>query len=107
MARPRWATSGRLSIAQFAEDALALLLDHLGIERRVVVGGISLGARARACRIAALHPERATGLLASRGRRGRMRARAGAPARSTGRLRTCLKPTDPGRAGRVSRLRPG
>lgn len=53
----------RLSIAQFAEDALALL-DHLGIER-ATLGGISLGT-ALALRLAVLHPERATALVLAR-----------------------------------------
>ncbi|BFG76083.1 alpha/beta hydrolase [Paraburkholderia terrae] len=52
-----------LSIAQFAVDAV-FLLDHLGIEH-AVVGGISLGA-AIALRIAAMHPERASALIAAR-----------------------------------------
>ncbi len=55
--------SGRLSIAQFTDDAIALL-DRLGIER-AVVGGISLGA-AIALRIAALHANRALGLILAR-----------------------------------------
>ncbi len=54
---------GRISIAQFADDAVDLL-DHLGIEH-AVVGGISLGA-AIGLRIAALHPERAAGLVLAR-----------------------------------------
>lgn len=53
----------QLSIAQFAEDAVALL-NHLGIER-AVVGGISLGA-AIALRIAATRPERARRLILAR-----------------------------------------
>lgn len=53
----------RLSIAQFADDALALL-DHLGVDR-AVVGGISLGA-AIALRLAALHPTRVIGLVLAR-----------------------------------------
>lgn len=53
----------RLTIAQFAEDALALL-DHLGIER-AALGGISLGATL-ALRLAVLHPERATALILAR-----------------------------------------
>lgn len=53
----------RLSIAQFTEDARALL-DHLGVER-AVVGGISLGA-AIALRLAALHPARVRGLILAR-----------------------------------------
>ncbi len=52
-----------ISIAQFTEDAVALL-DHLGVER-AVVGGISLGA-AIALRIAVLHPERVLGLVLAR-----------------------------------------
>lgn len=53
----------RISIAQFADDAVALL-DYLGVER-AVVGGISLGA-AIALRIAALHPDRVLGLVLAR-----------------------------------------
>jgi pimeloyl-ACP methyl ester carboxylesterase len=53
----------KISIAQFTDDAVALL-DHLGIER-AIVGGISLGA-AIGMRIAALHPERARGLILAR-----------------------------------------
>jgi len=53
----------RLSMAQFAEDAVALL-DHLGIER-AVVGGISLGA-AIGLRLAAFHPDRVRGLILAR-----------------------------------------
>jgi len=53
----------RISIAQFTEDAIALL-DHLEIER-ATVGGISLGA-AIGLRIAALHPDRARGLVLAR-----------------------------------------
>jgi pimeloyl-ACP methyl ester carboxylesterase len=52
-----------ISIAQFTEDAVALL-GHLGIER-VAVGGISLGA-ALSLRLAALHPERAVALIQAR-----------------------------------------
>jgi pimeloyl-ACP methyl ester carboxylesterase len=52
-----------ISIAQFTEDALALL-DYLGIGR-AIIGGISLGA-AIALRLAALHPERALGLILAR-----------------------------------------
>jgi pimeloyl-ACP methyl ester carboxylesterase len=52
-----------ISIAQFADDAVALL-DHLGINR-AIIGGISLGA-AITLRIAALHPERALGLVLAR-----------------------------------------
>jgi pimeloyl-ACP methyl ester carboxylesterase len=52
-----------LSIARFADDALALL-DHRGIER-AVVGGISLGA-AIALRLAAFHPQRVAGLILAR-----------------------------------------
>ena len=53
----------RLSFAQFAADALALL-DHLGIER-AVVGGISLGA-GLALRLAAEHRQRVRGLILAR-----------------------------------------
>jgi pimeloyl-ACP methyl ester carboxylesterase len=53
----------KLSIAQFTDDAISLL-DHLAIGR-AVVGGISLGA-AIALRIAALHGERARGLILAR-----------------------------------------
>ncbi len=52
-----------ISVAQFADDAVALL-DRLGI-RRAVVGGISLGA-AIGLRIAAIHPDRAAGLVLAR-----------------------------------------
>jgi pimeloyl-ACP methyl ester carboxylesterase len=52
-----------ITIAQFADDAMALL-DHLGVER-AVVGGISLGA-AIGLRLAALHPERTAGLILAR-----------------------------------------
>ena len=52
-----------LSIAQFADDALALL-DHLGVDR-AVVGGISLGA-AIALRLAALYPARVSALVLAR-----------------------------------------
>ncbi|NBB09825.1 alpha/beta fold hydrolase [Pseudomonas sp. SLFW] len=52
-----------LSIAQFANDALALL-DHLEIER-AVFGGISLGA-AVALRLAVTHPQRAAALILAR-----------------------------------------
>lgn len=52
-----------LSIARFADDALALL-DHLGVHR-AVVGGISLGA-AVALRLAALHPPRVAALVLAR-----------------------------------------
>jgi len=52
-----------LSIAQFADDAVALL-DHLGIGR-AVVGGISLGA-AVALHIAVSRPERAAALILAR-----------------------------------------
>lgn len=52
-----------LSIAQFAEDALALL-DHLGVER-AVLGGISLGA-AIALRLAVTRPGRARALILGR-----------------------------------------
>ena len=54
---------GRLSIAQFADDALALV-DHLGLDR-VEVGGISLGA-AIALRLGALHPGRVTRMVLAR-----------------------------------------
>jgi pimeloyl-ACP methyl ester carboxylesterase len=53
----------RLSIAGFAEDALALL-NHLHVAK-AVVGGISLGA-AIALRLAAFHPERISGLILAR-----------------------------------------
>ena len=53
----------RVSIAGFAEDALALL-DHLNVAK-AVVGGISLGA-AIALRLAAFHPERTSGLILAR-----------------------------------------
>jgi len=53
----------RLSIAQFADDALALL-DHLQIER-AIVGGISLGA-AIALRLAVQHPSRINALILAR-----------------------------------------
>ncbi|TPI38835.1 alpha/beta fold hydrolase [Mesorhizobium sp. B3-1-6] len=53
----------RLSIAQFAEDALALL-DHLGIEQ-AAVGGISLGA-AIALRLASFHAPRVAKLALAR-----------------------------------------
>ncbi len=53
----------RISIAGFADDAL-LLLDHLNL-KQAVVGGISLGA-AIALRLAALHPERVSGLILAR-----------------------------------------
>src|SRR5690349_23414278 len=52
-----------LSIAQFADDALALL-DHLSVER-AVAGGISLGA-AIAVRLAVHHPGRVGGLIVAR-----------------------------------------
>ncbi|MDF0504635.1 alpha/beta hydrolase [Burkholderia cenocepacia] len=52
-----------ISIAQFAEDAIALL-DHLGIER-AVLGGISLGA-AVALRLAVTRCERAAALMLAR-----------------------------------------
>lgn len=52
-----------ITIAQFADDAMGLL-DHLRVER-AVVGGISLGA-AIALRLAALYPERTTGLILAR-----------------------------------------
>jgi pimeloyl-ACP methyl ester carboxylesterase len=53
----------RLSIEQFADDALALL-DLLGV-RRAVVGGMSLGA-AIALRLAVHHPERVGELIMAR-----------------------------------------
>lgn len=53
----------RLSIAQFAEDALALL-DHLGVEQ-AAVGGISLGA-AIALRLASLNAPRVAKLVLAR-----------------------------------------
>ncbi len=52
-----------LSIAQFADDAIALL-DRLGVER-AVVGGISLGA-AIAMRLAVHHPARVSALIIAR-----------------------------------------
>ncbi|SMG60513.1 alpha/beta fold hydrolase [Paraburkholderia susongensis] len=52
-----------ISIAQFADDAIALL-DHLGIER-AVLGGISLGA-AVALRLAVTRRERAAALILAR-----------------------------------------
>ena len=52
-----------LSMATFADDAIALL-DHLGVER-AVVGGISLGAGV-GLRLAALHPHRVRGLILAR-----------------------------------------
>ncbi|WP_181179532.1 alpha/beta hydrolase [Mesorhizobium sp. B2-7-1] len=53
----------RLSIAQFAEDALALL-DHLGVEQ-ATVGGISLGA-AIALRLASFNAPRVAKLVLAR-----------------------------------------
>jgi pimeloyl-ACP methyl ester carboxylesterase len=53
----------RLSIAQFADDALALL-DHLGIEQ-AAVGGISLGA-AISLRLASFHAQRVAKLVLAR-----------------------------------------
>ncbi len=53
----------RLSIAQFTDDALALLT-HLNLQT-VAVGGISLGA-AIALRLAVLHPARANALILAR-----------------------------------------
>jgi pimeloyl-ACP methyl ester carboxylesterase len=55
--------TSRLSIANFAADALALL-DHLGV-RQAIVGGISLGA-ALSMRLAALHSNRVAGLILAR-----------------------------------------
>jgi pimeloyl-ACP methyl ester carboxylesterase len=55
--------TSRLSIATFAEDAIALL-DHLGI-RHAIVGGISLGA-ALSMRLAARHANRVAGLILAR-----------------------------------------
>jgi pimeloyl-ACP methyl ester carboxylesterase len=52
-----------LSIQQFTDDAV-VLLDHLGV-RRVVVGGISLGA-AIALRLAVHYPERVSGQIIAR-----------------------------------------
>lgn len=53
----------RLSIAQFADDVLALM-DHLGL-KSVAMGGISLGA-AITLRLAVLHPARLTSLILAR-----------------------------------------
>lgn len=53
----------KLSIATFADDALALL-DHLGIEK-ANVGGISLGAGI-SLRLGALHPERIDRMILAR-----------------------------------------
>jgi pimeloyl-ACP methyl ester carboxylesterase len=53
----------RVSIAGFAEDALALL-DHLHVAK-AVVGGISLGA-AIALRLAVFHPDRISALILAR-----------------------------------------
>jgi len=53
----------RLSIQQFADDAV-VLLDHLGV-RRAVVGGISLGA-AIALRLAVHYPERVSEQIIAR-----------------------------------------
>ncbi|MEI6799176.1 MAG: alpha/beta hydrolase [Pseudomonadota bacterium] len=53
----------RLSIAQFATDALALM-DHLGLQS-LPIGGISLGA-AIALRLAVLHPARVQALILAR-----------------------------------------
>jgi pimeloyl-ACP methyl ester carboxylesterase len=55
--------ASRLSIANFAADAIALL-DHLRI-RQAIVGGISLGA-ALSMRLAAQYPERVAGLILAR-----------------------------------------
>lgn len=52
-----------ISIANFAEDAIALL-DHLGIEK-ADVGGISLGAGI-SLRLAVLHPDRVSRLVLAR-----------------------------------------
>ena len=52
-----------LSIAQFTDDALALL-DHLNLQT-IAAGGISLGA-AIALRLAALHPTRINALILAR-----------------------------------------
>lgn len=52
-----------ISIANFAEDAIALL-DHLAIEK-AVVGGISLGAGI-SLRLAALRPERVSRVVLAR-----------------------------------------
>jgi len=54
---------GRLSIAQFADDAIQLF-DHLGIDGSVV-GGISLGA-AISLRLAATVPSRVKALILAR-----------------------------------------
>lgn len=53
----------RLSIAQFTDDAVALL-NHLNLHA-TAVGGISLGA-AIALRLAALHPSRTNALILAR-----------------------------------------
>ena len=53
----------RLSIAQFATDALALM-DHLGLQS-LPMGGISLGA-AITLRLAVLHPDRVQALILAR-----------------------------------------
>jgi pimeloyl-ACP methyl ester carboxylesterase len=53
----------RLSIAQFAADALALM-DHLGLQT-LPMGGISLGA-AIALRLAVTHPDRVQALILAR-----------------------------------------
>ena len=53
----------RLSIATFADDAVALL-DHLGIQQ-AAVGGISLGAGI-ALRLGTLHPDRVTRMVLAR-----------------------------------------
>ena len=53
----------RLSIAQFAQDAVALL-DHLGLPS-VAMGGISLGA-VIALRLAVTHPQRVKALILAR-----------------------------------------
>ena len=52
-----------LSIRQFTDDAIRLL-DHLGV-KRVVAGGISLGA-AIALRLAVYHPDRVSALIVAR-----------------------------------------
>lgn len=61
--RSQLGDASALTIAQFADDAIALL-DHLRIGK-AVFGGISLGA-AIALRLASLYPEKALGLILAR-----------------------------------------